>query len=469
MADSLLRDQQDSNAELILRQAANGTWELIEAGQVVRVVDESGQNRLSTCFPQMPPVETALIQGLVTGDMPSAWPKAVSPGEDPRKLKKPEILPWLRNNLSIRFNELTRKAEIFGEEVTGEFLEAIDLILIERCGIDANKGALTSGVLLVAKENPYNPFVAWLESLPQGAELEEGEWNSLDEKMLGYADPWALTKLQKQLVGTVKRALEPGYQHDTCLVLYGEQGRGKDRMMRKLFGEDWYFGGGSYDPKNKDTVLSMYSAIAVGFAEVERIFSRAGSSQVKDFLTQVDDRIRAPYGRSYDHTKRHFTFWASTNDPHLLRDATGNRRFPWVTHEKSDEKWIEENRDRIFGTLLKLARSNYKTWFDKEQIALINEEAERLGPPDDDKADLYEGLASGNYERTSIKHAWHTVMGRCDELVPVHGKRIARLLDTHPKWVRSPKRGRAYAPDTPAGTRENPTTIWVPKDSVPSA
>ena len=463
MADSLLRDQQDSNSELTLRQLPCGHWELLEAGQVVRVVDESGQNRLSTAFPEMQPVETALIQGLITGDMPSAWPRTVSPGEEPRKLKAPDILPWLRANLAIRFNVLTRKAEIFGETVTGEFLNAIHLILIERCGVLAKKEDLASSVLLIARENDYNPFVEWIEGLPQGEELEEGEWNSLDEKILGYSDPWALTKLQRQLVGTVKRALQPGYQHDTCLILYGEQGRGKDRMMRTLFGEEWYFGGGSYSPTDKDTVLSMYSAIAVGFAEVERIFTRAGSSQIKDFLTQIDDRIRAPYGRTYEHTQRHFTFWASTNDPHLLRDATGNRRFPWVKHEKSDEKWIEENRERIFRTLLTLANQNYQTWFDREDIDRINEEAQRLGPVDELKADLYDALRSGAYPETSLHHAWKTLCSREGPMESVHAQKLLRLLDTHPNLEKTGKRARKLAQGVDAGTTGNPVTIWTYK------
>ena len=213
-------------------------------------------------------------------------------------------------------------------------------------------------------------------------------------------------------------------------------------MLETLFGNEFYYGGGSYDPKNKDTVLSMYAAIAVGFSEVERIFSRAGSSQVKDFLTQTDDRIRAPYGRTYEHTQRHFTFYASTNDPHLLRDGTGNRRFPWVEHKATDVEWITANRRRIFGTLLKHAQGDFRTWFNREEIEVLNQEAQRLGPPDELRDDLYEGLATGAYPRTSIDHAWHVVCSRTECAPDSEKRRLARLLDTHPRLKKCSKRLR---------------------------
>ena len=458
--------QTNSSPDVLLRETASGGWELVVGGDVVRSIDTSYRSRLQTICPDMQTKEVALLESLVNRQ-PVAWPRATSPGEEPLKLKNYELMPWLRANLQIEFNILTRRIELFGQPISGEQAEGFNLLLLERCGIDVGRTAAFAGTSIIARENEYNPFKEYVENIPQGMELEEGEWNSLDEKMLGHRSANALMKLQRQLVGTVRRALQPGYQHDTCLVLYGEQGGGKDSLLRTLFTQDFFHGGGSYDPKNKDTVLAMYSSIAVGFSEIERVFSRAGSSQLKDFLTQVDDRIRAPYGRTFEHTQRHFTFWASTNDPHLLRDGTGNRRFPWVEHKSTDVAWIEANRDRIFGTLLKLAKGDFRTWFNKEEIKTLNEEAQKLGPPDEMRDGMWEGLATGAYLETSLSHMWGTVLNFEGVPSTEEQRRLYRLMDTCVYLERCAQKKRTLEQGVPAGTRGNPVTVWRYKKSVP--
>jgi hypothetical protein len=410
-------------------------------------------------------VESAVVASLVTGSRVN-WPRATSPGEEPVKLKKHEVLPWVRQNLAVSFNSLTRNFEIFGEPITGEMAEALDLICIERSGVLGNGSDIFHAIQLVGRENEYNPFVQWLEEIQPGVELEEGEINSLDEKMLGHSDPGALTKLLRQLVGGVRRAIDPGYQHDTCVILFGDQGSGKDTLLRTLFTPRFFYGGATYDPRKVDSVLSMYGAICIGFAEVERIFSRQESSTIKEFITRTDDRIRKPYGRATEHTNRHFHFWGSTNDPHLLRDGTGNRRFPWVRHVSTDRKWIEENRDRIFGTLLKLARSDFRTHYNEEEIKVLNEEAKHLGPPDELRDDLYEGLRTGAYPETSVHHAWGAVCNRADSPDSALEKRLIRLLDTCPYLTRKPSRARKLAQGVPAGANGNSVVVWEYSDSA---
>ena len=460
--------QSNSNSELALRAAGNGKWELLQDGKVVRVTSHHGRDTFNPPVSSMNAVESAVVASLVTGSRVN-WPRETSPGEEPRKLKKHEVLPWVRENLLVRFNQLTRNIEIFGEPVTGEMAEALDLICIERSGVAANGSDVLHSVALVARENEYSPFVEWLEEIQPGVELEEGEWNSLDEKMLGHSEPGALTKLQRQLVGTVRRALNPGYQHDTCLILFGDQGSGKDTLLRTLFTEKFFYGGATYDPRKVDSVLAMYGAIVCGFAEVERIFTKSDSSSVKEFITRTDDRIRKPYGRATEHTLRHFTFWASTNDPHLLRDRTGNRRFPWVEHVKTDREWIEKNRERIFGTLLKLARSDFQTHYTREEILVLNEEARKLSPDDELRNDLDEGLATGIYPETHAGHAWSVVCGRAEEPDKSDLRHMQNLLAAHPKLVKSDRRARTPAQCTADGTWKNPMRIYVLKESVPRA
>lgn len=457
--------QSNSNSELALRAAGNGKWELLQGGKVVRVTSHHGRNTFTPPVSSMNAVESAVVASLVTGSRAN-WPRETSPGEEPRKLAKHEVLPWVRQNLLVRFNALTRNFEIFGEPISGEMAEGIDLICIERSGVVAKGSDIFHAVQIVGRENEYNPFVEWLEEIQPGVELEEGEWNSLDERMLGHSEPGALTKLQRQLVGTVRRALNPGYQHDTCLILFGDQGSGKDTLLRTLFTEGFFYGGATYDPRKVDPVLAMYGSIAIGFAEVERIFSRSDSSSIKEFITRTDDRIRKPYGRATEHTLRHFTFWASSNDPHLLRDGTGNRRFPWVRHFKTDKAWIEENRERIFGTLLKHAKGDFRTWFNEEEIKVLNEEAQHLGPPDELRDDLYDGLRTGVYPETSVQHAWEVVCNRASEMDERARKRMARLLDQCNLLVKTGKRARKTCTGAVAGTNGNPAVIWSLKESV---
>jgi hypothetical protein len=213
----------------------------------------------------------------------------------------------------------------------------------------------------------------------------------------------------------------------------------------------------------------MYGAIAIGFAEVERIFSKTASSAIKEFITRTDDRIRKPYGRATEHTQRHFHFWGSTNDPHLLGDRTGSRRFPWVRHLKTDKEWIVENRERIFGTLYKLAKSDFRSHYNEEEIKVLNDEGRSLSADDELANDLYEGLETGVYVETHVGHAWSVVCGRTEEPDKSDLRHMQNLLATHPLLTKTGKRARKPAQYEGNSTWPNPMRIYALKESVPCA
>lgn len=418
------------------------------------------------------------------GSFPSA--KAVTPAMNKTKAPKPQTNSqdkdeligvridkaeeWLRSVFkTIRFNRLTRLIELDGEPQSGADFDVIHARLAERTGRRISGELCRKMLISIGRRNTYCPFVEWLQGIEQEEVLKEEEWNDLSLHLLGYSDEWATTKLQRQLVGTVKRALEPGYQHDTTLLLVSGQGYGKDTLLRSLFPDDWYYGNASYRAGDKDCVLGMYSAIAVSFTEMERVFGRGDQAGLKSFLTDTEDRLREPYGRATERQLRHFTFWASTNDPHLLRDGSGNRRFPWVRFEQHDAEWLRRNRKRLFARILQVGRTTFPTFYNRDEIQILNEEAQLLAPPNELRADLYEGLRSGAYSQTSVWHAWTSVCGRAAEGFCAGEKQMLRELDLCTLTTRAGKRSRSLAQGTLAAQSGNPVAIWDVSPSVSCA
>lgn len=151
------------------------------------------------------------------------------------------------------------------------------------------------------------------------------------------------------LRGAYTRGHNPGEQFDICPILYGGQGIGKDTLLRNL--HPWVKEG--LNPKVMDdakkTVEFAKACNVAIWSEVKGIKS-AESDSIKEWITRLSDSARLAYAKGFDTTfKRSFVCIASTNKAEILRDTTGNRRFPIISLTgkgqqlfwKDKEKWQE--------------------------------------------------------------------------------------------------------------------------------
>ena len=159
---------------------------------------------------------------------------------------------------------------------------------------------------------------------------------------------------RKTLCAAYMRVYHPGIKFDYMPVLNGAQGIGKSTFIANL-GMEWFSDSLNLSDMNDKTAaekLQGYWIIEIG--ELAGM-KKADLDKVKAFVSRVDDKYRASFGRRVTPHPRQCVFFGTTNSENgYLRDITGNRRYwnvkvtgncrykPWeMTPETVQQIWAE--------------------------------------------------------------------------------------------------------------------------------
>ena len=126
-------------------------------------------------------------------------------------------------------------------------------------------------------------------------------------------------------VSAVARILDPGCKADMMLVLEGEQGCGKSRLVLTLFGKAWH-SEITESPGGADFYQALRGKWCCEFGEMAA-FGKADKNRIKQVLTQIQDTYRPSYGRNTRTFLRQNIFIGTTNNYTWNDDPTGARRF----------------------------------------------------------------------------------------------------------------------------------------------
>jgi len=200
----------------------------------------------------------------------------------------------------------------------------------------------------------YNPVQDYLNDLNTDIEEPKAVVDRFSMEVLGVTDELDQLFIRRTLVGAVSRALNPGVQFDTVLVLMGPQGNGKSRFFRALFGPDNY-GTVAETSGDKDWRQAMHSVWCAELGEIDGHLRQKNSSGMKSFITESTDKFRLPYGREITTHPRPNILVGTTNDPTPLIDPSGNRRY-WIVkvNQKINQVAVEQQRDLIWGAALQM-------------------------------------------------------------------------------------------------------------------
>ena len=265
--------------------------------------------------------------------------------------------PYMKN---IVFNQLADGMEIKGEvpwSHPGKFWrDADDAQLI--CYVDDHYGTFSArnydiAVAKAVDDRSYHPIWEYFAALPP--------WDGVarvDTLLIDYlgADDNAYTRAvsRKVLCAAYRRIKEPGIKFDYMPVLNGAQGIGKSTFIANL-GMDWFSDSLTLSDMNDKTAaekLQGYWILEIG--ELAGM-KKADLDKVKAFVSRVDDKYRASFGRRVTSHPRQCVFFGTTNSENgYLRDITGNRRYwniklsgsskyrPWqMTSELVQQIWAE--------------------------------------------------------------------------------------------------------------------------------
>lgn len=242
--------------------------------------------------------------------------------------------------------------------------------------------------------------------------------------------------LRKWLIASVATMLQRGQNH-TCVTLLGPHGIGKTTYLRSLgiLPELVYVGALTND---KDSLSYIAEKVLIVLDELEAT-TKSEFIQLKSFMTLDQVTFRRPYARTSEVLSRRASFCASANDPHVLTDLTGSRR--WLCFEVTavDYKAVtSELMQEVYAQCLSLLNSGEKFWLNMSEITSLEARNSRfyaacpeeemltqvLYLPSDPTFQIYQKQTVTN---TEILH----IMSEKFPHVRFSGKKLGQVLKKH--------------------------------------
>ena len=382
--------------------------------------------------------------------------------------------PYMQN---IVFNQLADNMEIKGEvpwEHPSRFWrDADDAQLI--CYVDDNYGTFSSrnysiAITKAVDDRSYHPIREYFDALPPWDGIPRVDTLFID--YLGATDnAYVRAVARKTLCAAYKRVYEPGIKFDYMPVLNGAQGIGKSTFIANL-GMEWFSDSLTLSDMNDKTAaekLQGYWILEIG--ELAGM-KKADLDKVKAFVSRVDDKYRASFGRRVTSHPRQCVFFGTTNSENgYLRDITGNRRYwnikvsgnskykPWqMTPDVVQQIWAEAAIHAKAGEKLYLPAEleNYAKTEQREAMEQDDREGfvrlylDVLLPANWDEMDVHqrrdfllgdEMSPAGTEQRMTVSNMeiWCECFGRKKEdLRPIDSYTIAAIMSRIEEWVKQP-------------------------------
>ncbi len=267
-------------------------------------------------------------------------------------------------------------------------------------------------LLRLAREAAFSPVAEWLERLPSVA---PGAIDMAAKEALGLTDDLSRKLWRKWLIGCAARALRPGCQLDTALVLVAPRGgEGKSSLFRALASDAWFsdthldmtgFG-------RTNAYLQLHQVWLYEVPELEGARTEVARSRTKSFISSRSDNFRAPYAAAVAQHPRAMALAATTNSLDFLTadDLAFNRRFwPIAITGEIDVALVASLRAQIWAE----ARDAY-----------LAGEAWHLGPEDQAEVDALRER-QGDYAEAD---AWEPLLAD-HVLAPARVGKALRMID----------------------------------------
>jgi hypothetical protein len=333
-------------------------------------------------------------------------PKTAAPKESSRTQSKDEGLDeddedkpkptqidrlelFLSNRYIFRHNIVSGKLEFqyFGKKkwhVMNDFIENSILRECLKARIRTNLSSLRN--LLNSDFCPlYNPFEDYFFNLPSYDEKTDYITELANTITTTKQDLWQQC-FKKWLVAMVGCVLDDKVINHTVIVFSGKQGLGKTTWVEKLVPKPLkeYLFSGTINPNNKDTLVQLSECMLINLDELENL-NRSEIGSLKEIITKTQIRMRRAYGHNNETMPRRASFAGSVNTAQFLNDTTGSRRF--LCFELEGIQYQHKvDINLAFSQALFLFKSDFRHWFDQEEIKAItlNNEQYQLHSPEEE-------------------------------------------------------------------------------------
>lgn len=286
--------------------------------------------------------------------------------------------------ITIKFNTITDRPDLFRDGKRWDTLQnCLQEIwdLCEKQFFVIPKERLESLLVSLSRKNKYNPIKEYLINSHEKWDGESRLQQLCNTLTSDFSDREDYVKrFLVQMVALAVCKDEDSTAGQFALVLQGRQGKGKttwfQNLLPKHLQSDYFLGGRSLDPNNKDHVIESASNWLVEMGEISSTFKKADQELLKAYITSVKDRVRVPYGKEAIDKKRRTSLCGTTNDDEYLRDDTGSRRFLTITCTKINYNH-DIDIDQLWGEVYQIYLDGFVWWFTPEEAEIITQRNEQ--------------------------------------------------------------------------------------------
>ena len=229
----------------------------------------------------------------------------------------------------------------------------------DRIGADFKTSQALEAIEVHAKRHPFHPVQEYLAGLAWDKTPRIDMWLC---DVFGVApSAYHQAVASKFLIASVARAMRPGCQMDTMMVLMGGQGIGKTTAVRELLPEFPWYAETTESPANKDFYQALRGKWIVEIGELHS-FRNADWTKIKQMLSARMDTYRASYAHFAKDFPRQCVFIGTTNDETWNRDATGARRFWPIKCVDVNRDYLHAQRDQLWAEAVHRFSSGEDWW-----------------------------------------------------------------------------------------------------------
>lgn len=299
-----------------------------------------------------------------------------------------DVEKFLNERIDIRYNEITHSVEIryLNSDEWQRITDTIESSLWrEMCHNGLNFDIFQLRLILNSDfAKSFNPVKVYLDSL--------APWDGQDHiaEMAGQIRVKGFDQLKFQemfrrwLVAMVAGVLYPHVVNQVIFVLIGKQGCFKSSFMGKILPpclRRYYATKLDSSSFNKDDKLMLTEYILINVEEIDCMRPQE-LSQLKAMTTVTYVNERPAYGRNRVHLPHIASLCATGNNPFFLTDDTGNRRWLAFEVDSIDNPWTTEiNYEGVYSQVYALLKSNFRYWFNDDEIREINMNNKRFESP----------------------------------------------------------------------------------------
>lgn len=307
-----------------------------------------------------------------------------------------------------------------GKIISDTDMISLKVYLSTKHAFEPPTGTIGEAIAYESQNLKYHPVRDFIRGLTWDGKPRLDEWLTIGAGCEENAYTKAVAR--KVMVAAVARVFQPGCIFQYMLVLEGEQGIGKSRLVGILGGQ--WFTELNITEEDKDVVEYMRGRWIIEVPEMVCV-RKTEVDHLKAFITKTKDRVRLAYRRNATDFQRQSILIGTINpsgDNTYLRDDTGGRRFWPVNCTNINIEWLKDNRTQIIAEAFEVYKHGTEELHltDPEAQAIAKRHQEERHQEDVWTQDIVAYMQGGRQAftiRDVAKEALHIEIGKIDRSV----------------------------------------------------